>query len=65
MFALAGYFAHEVYEDVPFILLDSLEAIGSERIAALVEYLIDYTGYLQVALLPEESERIDSVYSDR
>jgi len=27
IFALAGYLAHEVYEDVPFMLLDSLEAL--------------------------------------
>lgn len=50
VFALAGYLAHEVYEEFPFILLNSLEAIDSERIAALVEYLTDYTKYLLVEL---------------
>jgi hypothetical protein len=55
VFALAGYLAHEVYEDLPFMLLDSLEAIDSERIATLVEYLTDYTTYLLVALLPEDA----------
>lgn len=59
IFALAGYLAHEVYEDVPFMLLDSLEAIDSNRIAALVNYLSDYTGYLLVALLPEDAAALD------
>ncbi len=44
VFALAGYLAYEVHEDVPFILLDSLEAIDSKRIASMVGYLTDYTG---------------------
>ena len=63
VFALAGYLVHEVYEDVPFILLDSLEAIDAERIAALVEYLTDYTGYLLVALLPEDASALPEEYA--
>lgn len=59
VFALAGYLAHDVYEVLPFILLDSLEAIDSERIAALVEYLDDYADYLVVALLPEDAAAVD------
>jgi hypothetical protein len=39
VFALAGYLAHEVYETVPFMLLHSLEALDSDRIAALIDYL--------------------------
>jgi DNA repair exonuclease SbcCD ATPase subunit len=62
VFALAGYLAHEVYETVPFMLLDSLEAIDSERIATLVDYLDDYTGYLVVALLPEDASALPSSY---
>jgi DNA repair exonuclease SbcCD ATPase subunit len=58
VFALAGYLAHEVYETVPFMLLDSLEAIDSERIATLVEYLTDYSDYLVVALLPEDASAL-------
>jgi len=49
VFALAGYFAHRVYEDLPFVILDSLEAIDSERIAGLVQYFEEYTDYLLVA----------------
>jgi predicted nucleic acid-binding Zn-ribbon protein len=62
VFALAGYLTHEVYEELPFILLDSLEAIDSNRIAALVEYLREYTGYLLVALLPEDAAALSDDY---
>ncbi len=45
IFALAGYLVHEVYDVVPFMLLDSLEALDSNRIAALVEYFEEYTDF--------------------
>jgi len=61
IFALAGYLAHEVYETVPFMLLDSLEAIDSQRIAALVDYLREYNEFLVVALLPEDAAALDSI----
>ena len=63
IFALAGYLAHDVHETVPFMLLDSLEAIDSERIATLVSYLEDYTEYLIVALLPEDAQALSAEYS--
>ncbi|MFB6297731.1 MAG: archaea-specific SMC-related protein [Salinirussus sp.] len=62
VFALAGYLAHEVYEEVPFMLLDSLEAIDSGRIATLVDYLGEYADYLVVALLPEDAAALDDDY---
>jgi chromosome segregation ATPase len=62
VFALAGYLAHEVHETVPFMLLDSLEAIDSERIETLVEYLAEYSEYLVVALLPEDAQEIEDDY---
>ncbi len=62
VFALAGYLAHEVYEKVPFMLLDSLEAIDADRIATLVDYLNEYTGYLLVALLPEDAAALPDEY---
>jgi len=55
VFALAGYLVHDVYESLPFIVLDSLEAIDSKRIARLIEYLSEYAEYLVVALLPEDA----------
>lgn len=62
IFALAGYLAHEVYETVPLMILDSLEAIDSDRISALVEYLSDYSDYLLVALLPEDAVNLNDDY---
>lgn len=59
VFALAGYLVHELYDTVPFMLLDSLEAIDSDRIAQLIEYFADYADYLVVALLPEDTQAID------
>lgn len=59
IFALAGYLAHEVHETVPFMLLDSIEAIDPDRIATLIEYLEEYTEYLVVALLPEDAAAVN------
>jgi DNA repair exonuclease SbcCD ATPase subunit len=62
VFALAGYLSHEVYERVPFVLLDSLEAIDSERIARLVDYFADYAPSVVVALLPEDAATLPDGY---
>lgn len=62
VFALAGYLVHEVHEDVPFMVLDSLEAIDAERIAALVDYIQEYVPYLVIALLPEDAQALDEDY---
>jgi chromosome segregation ATPase len=59
VFALAGYLVHEVYETVPFMLLDSLEAIDADRVGDLVAYLSDFAEYLVVALLPEDASAVD------
>jgi len=59
VFALAGYLVHEVYETVPFMLLDSLEAIDSARIADLVEYFGEFADYLVVALLEEDADAVE------
>ncbi|WP_435361972.1 archaea-specific SMC-related protein [Haloarchaeobius sp. DFWS5] len=61
-FALAGYLAHEVYEEVPVVLLDSLEAVDSARIATLVEYFESYADYLVVALLHEDAAAVADDY---
>ena len=62
IFALAGYLVHEVHEDLPFVVLDSVEAIDSQRIATLVDYLGEYADYLIVALLPEDATALDDDY---
>jgi DNA repair exonuclease SbcCD ATPase subunit len=59
VFALAGYLVHDVDDICPFILLDSLEAFDSERIATLVSYLTDHSEYLVVALLPEDARAVE------
>jgi DNA repair exonuclease SbcCD ATPase subunit len=61
VFALAGYLVHDVQEQIPVMLLDSLEAIDSERIAALVDYISEFVEYLIIALLPEDAQAISSV----
>jgi predicted nucleic acid-binding Zn-ribbon protein len=56
VFALAGYLAHDVHESVPFVLLDSLEAIDAERISTLIQHFEGHAAYLVAALLPEDRE---------
>lgn len=60
--ALAGYLVHEVYGDVPFMLLDSLEAIDAERIADLIDYFANYVPFIVVALLPEDAAGLPPRY---
>jgi hypothetical protein len=60
VFALAGYLVHEVHEQLPFVLLDSLEAIDADRIAALVEHVAAHAGYTVAALLPEDAAAVDA-----
>jgi hypothetical protein len=43
-------------------VLDSLEALDSNRIAALVEYFGEYAEYLVVALLPEDAAALGDEY---
>lgn len=62
VFALAGFLVHDVHEQVPFMLLDSLEAIDSGRIASLVEYFESYVDYMVVALLPEDAGALTDEY---
>lgn len=63
IFALAGYLTHELYETAPFMLLDSVEALDSERIAVLVNHFREYTPYLVVALLPEDAAALDDNFT--
>ena len=61
--ALAGYLVHDVYDVVPFMLLDSLEAIDADRIATLVAYLEEYADCLVVALLREDATALPESYT--
>jgi predicted RNase H-like nuclease (RuvC/YqgF family) len=62
VFALAGYLAHDLHQEVPFMLLDSVEAVDSERLSSLVDYFADQAGYLVIALLPEDAAAMDEDY---
>ncbi|WP_435098742.1 archaea-specific SMC-related protein [Halorubrum sp. N11] len=63
VFALAGYLVHDVHETVPFVLLDSLEAIDSDRIARVVDYFRTHADYLIAALLPEDAAALSGEYT--
>jgi DNA repair exonuclease SbcCD ATPase subunit len=63
VFALAGYLVHDVHEVVPFVILDSVEAIDSDRIRRLVDYFSTHSNYLVAALLPEDAEALSSEYT--
>jgi DNA repair exonuclease SbcCD ATPase subunit len=62
VFALAGYLVHDLHQTLPFMVIDSLEALDSDRIAALVEYFEEYARYLVVALLPEDAAALSDEY---
>jgi chromosome segregation ATPase len=62
VFALAGYLVHDVHEELPFMLLDSLEAIDSDRIARLIRHFEGYPDYLVAALLPEDAAATTDSY---
>ena len=61
--ALAGYRVHDVHEIVPFMLLDSLDPIDSERIARPLKYFTDFASYLVVALLPKDAIALPDTYT--
>lgn len=64
IFTLAGYLVHDVHELLPFMLLDSLEAIDADRIAMLVDYFSDHVPHLLVALLPEDAAAFGDNYNE-
>lgn len=55
VFALAGYLVHDLHESMPDMLLNSVVAIDSDRIAALGDCSADYAQYPVVALLTEDT----------
>ena len=63
VFGLAGYLVHDVHQELPFILLDSLEAIDSDRIARIVDYFRTHAPYIAVALLPEDAAALPDEYT--
>lgn len=53
--AVAGYIVHSVGDTVPFILLDSVEAVDANRLVELINHIATHTTFLVVALLPEDA----------
>jgi DNA repair exonuclease SbcCD ATPase subunit len=62
VFALAGYLVHDLSEEVPFVVLDSMEAIDADRIAATVDYFGAHAPNVVIALLPEDASALDRDY---
>jgi predicted nucleic acid-binding Zn-ribbon protein len=60
--ALTGYLTHDVQEQTPVLLLDSLEAIDAARIEELVECIESKSEFLVVALLEEDAAAFDESY---
>jgi len=59
---LAGYLVHDIDEIIPFMLLDSLEAIGAGRITELISYFESHVEFLLVALLEEDAAGLPDSY---
>lgn len=64
-FSLSGYLAHDIAEEMPFVLIDSIEMIDGQRINDLLTYFSDSAQYLLAALLEEDAAYVvdDSVES--
>jgi chromosome segregation ATPase len=60
--SLAGYLAHDVGEQIPFIVVDAVEMFDAERIRGLVEQFGDHAEYVVATVLPEEHERLRGTY---
>ncbi len=61
--ALAGYLAHDVVDELPFIIVDAVEMLDAMRIHSLLEYFNQYTDYVIMAVLPEEGKELEDAYS--
>jgi uncharacterized coiled-coil DUF342 family protein len=59
--ALAGYLVHDVDEQVPFLLVDSIEMIDARRLADLLQYITDRSDveFLLTALLVKDAEAVE------
>lgn len=59
--AVAGYLVHDIDEEIPFLLFDSVEMIDGERLAALLEYVESETAveFLVVALLDKDAAAVE------
>jgi predicted nucleic acid-binding Zn-ribbon protein len=57
--ALTGYLIHGIGEEIPFLLVDSVETIDADRLSALISYFSTHAVFLVVALLPEDAAEFE------
>lgn len=57
--ALSGYMVHDLAEEVPMVLFDSIESIDATRLERLFDYIDEYAPFIVSALLPEDASAID------
>lgn len=62
--ALTGYIVHDVVDECPVMVLDSVEMIDSQRISRLIEFLSQQTDHFIAALLPEDSTEVAESVTD-
>lgn len=60
--ALAGYLAHDVATELPFIIVDAVEMLDAERIRGLLKFFSQYADYVVTAVLPEEARELEGVF---
>lgn len=58
--ALAAYQTHDIAEEVPMVLLDSVEEFDGERVQQLVEYIADEVPRIVVSLLPGDAGAVSA-----
>jgi hypothetical protein len=58
--ALAGYLVHDIDEEIPFLLIDSVEMIDAQRLAELLQYISDRSEveFLTAALLLKDAAAV-------
>lgn len=59
VFAFSGYIVHDVDEEFPIMMLDSVEMIDAKRLESLLDYMGDRVEYLITTTLPEDTEVMD------
>ncbi|RDZ40106.1 chromosome segregation protein SMC [Haloferax sp. Atlit-19N] len=62
VFAVAGYLVHEVSDEVPFFVLDSVEAIDAEHVRRLLAYVGRDADYVVVGLSGENAQGLPDSY---
>lgn len=62
--AFAGHQTHDISDEIPFILVDSIEEFDAGRIATLINYIADEVEWVICALLPEDAGNLSHTTID-